>query len=110
MRSWEREQARPELPSLSECTPALKKSGTKASNMRLAAASMERAWHACRHGGPTMDTLEGSEQTVCLACSAPAKAVPCEGERGDCLQCYREHGQARHRLLLLMLDCTHANG
>ena len=46
---------------------------------------------------PDHGHLEGSEQSVCLACSAPAKAVLCEGERGDCLQCYREHGQARHR-------------
>ncbi len=29
--------------------------------------------------------------------SAPAKSVPCEGERSECLQCYQEHGQARLR-------------
>ena len=37
-------------------------------------------------------------QWAFLSHSAPTKEVPCEGERGKCLQCYRQHAQARHTL------------
>lgn len=73
-------------------------------------AWLQQAWSVLgtlvAMAAPDHGHLEGSEQSVCLACSAPTKAVPCEGERGDCLQCYREHGQARHRLLCCSICLT----